>query len=287
MRRPAITGTGRANGADAVPMLRCDGIVARERTYAPRSILEEHVHEHAVLVLVLEGEFKEWCRGREELRQPFALRIISAGEPHANAYGPLGARCFLVEIHSPRLEGWNARARSLSEVAHYQPGSIPASIVRSMHRELTVGDDVAMIAIEGLLCELIAAVDRLQPDSLNGPAPAWLGRVRARLQNDFRTPLTLAALAADAGVHPVHLQRMFRRHYGRTPAQYAARLRIAWAQHALSRPDTEIARVALEAGFSDQAHFTRRFRSLTGTTPGDYRKGRCGEWTSGMIKPAL
>lgn len=47
MRRPAITGTGHANATDAVPVLRCDGIVARERTYAPRSILEEHVHEYA------------------------------------------------------------------------------------------------------------------------------------------------------------------------------------------------------------------------------------------------
>ena len=127
----------------------------------------------------------------------------------------------------------------------------------------------------------------LPPVGLKGPAPSWLARVRARLESEFRTPLTLAALAADAGVHPVHLQRMFRRHYGRTPAHYAAQLRIAWAQHALSRPDTEIARVALEAGFSDQAHFTRRFRSFTGTTPGDYRKARCGEWSSRMIKPEL
>lgn len=287
MRGLAITGTSRSNRAAAMPILRSDGIVARERNYAPRSILEKHIHEYAVLVLVLEGEFNEWCRGRQELRHPFALRIMSAGEPHANAYGPLGARCFLTEIHSPRLEGWNDRARSLSEVAHYQPGSIPASIVRSMHREFTVGDDVAMIAIEGLLCELIAAVDRLLRNGLTGPAPAWLNRVRARLHDEFRTPLTLAALAADAGVHPVHLQRMFRHHYGRTPAQYAAQLRIQWAKHALSRPDMEIARVALEAGFSDQAHFTRRFRDLTGTTPGEYRKGRCGESISGMIKPLL
>lgn len=266
-------------------MLHCEGIVTREATYAPRSVLDTHVHEYAVLVLVLDGEFNEWCRGQEEARRPFALRIMPAGEPHWNIYGLRGARCFLTEIHSPRLDGWNERARSLNEVAHYQPGSIPAAIVRSMHREFTVGDDVAMIAIEGLVCELITAVDRLLPDVSAGPGPSWLGRVRARLHEEFRTPLRLAALAADAGVHPTHLQRVFRRHFRCTPAQYAARLRIEWAQHALSRSDADIATVALEAGFSDQAHFTRRFRKLTAMTPGQYRQEHRGQSTLRMIKP--
>jgi AraC family transcriptional regulator len=282
MRRAAITGTGPATRCDPPPVLRSDGLVARERTYAPASILDEHVHEYAALVLVLDGEFREWCRGSEEPRRPFALRIMPAGEPHSNAYGPSGARCLLIEIHPARLEAWNERTGSLSRPAHYQPGSLPAGIARSIHREFTVGDDVAMIAIEGLVCELITAVDRLRPI---GPAPAWLVRVHARLHEDFRGPLTLMALASDAGVHPGHLQRVFRRHYGATPARYAAQLRIEWARHALRRPDAAIARVALEAGFSDQAHFTRRFRTLTGTTPGRYCQAHRGRSAPGMIKP--
>jgi AraC family transcriptional regulator len=286
MHRGAITACN-ANGSGEPSVLRGDGIVARERTYAPRSILEEHVHGYAVLVLVLEGQFKERCRGREESRRPFALRIMPAGEPHSDVYGPLGARCLLTEIHSARLDAWNVRARSLSQLAHYQPGSIPADIARSMHREFTVGDDVAIIAIEGLVCELITAVDRILRDGSTGPAPGWLYRVRARLHEEFRAPLTLAALAADAGVHPGHLQRVFRQHYRCTPAQYAAQLRIEWAQQVLLRPDAEIARVALDAGFSDQAHFTRRFRRLTGTTPGKYRQAHRTNPTLGMIKPAL
>ncbi len=266
-------------------MLHCEGIVTREATYAPRSILDTHVHEYAVLVLVLDGAFNEWCRGQEEARRPFALRIMPAGEPHWNSYGPRGARCFLTEIHSPRLDGWNEHAHALNEVAHYQPGSIPAAIVRSMHQEFTVGDDVAMIAIEGLVCELITVVDRMLLYLSSGPALCWLGRVRARLDEEFRAPLSLAALAADAGVHPTHLQRVFRRQFRCTPAQYAARLRIEWAQHELSRSDADIATVALEAGFSDQAHFTRRFRKFTATTPGRYRLEHRSQSRLRTIKP--
>lgn len=287
MREIAISQTSGTSRRGSFPALRTDGIVARERTYAPGSVLEEHVHEYAVLVLVLEGEFDERCRGEQERRRPSALRIMPAGEPHSNVYGPSGARCFLTEIHPERLEAWTHRARTLCQPAHYQPKTIPAGIARRMHGEFTVGDDVAMIAIEGLLCELITGVDRLLADTSTDLAPTWLRRVRARLQEEFRAPLRLAALAGEAGVHPGHLHRMFRRHYRSTPAQYVAQLRIAWAQQALLCPNAAIGRVALEAGFSDQAHFTRRFRRVTGTTPGEYRQARCGQPARGTIKPTL
>jgi AraC family transcriptional regulator len=35
--------------------------------------------------------------------------------------------------------------------------------------------------------------------------------------------------------------------------------------------DKPLAEIASEAGFCDQAHFTRTFHKLTGLTPGQYR----------------
>lgn len=37
------------------------------------------------------------------------------------------------------------------------------------------------------------------------------------------------------------------------------------------RSERSLAQVAVRAGYADQAHFTREFRALTGTTPGAYR----------------
>ena len=89
-----------------------------------------------------------------------------------------------------------------------------------------------------------------------------------------RTPdhPSLSELAALVGRHPTHVSRAFRREYGVTVAEYARSLRLEWARAQIALGDTPLARIAVEAGFSDQSHFTRAFRSHTGVTPGRYRE---------------
>jgi AraC family transcriptional regulator len=85
----------------------------------------------------------------------------------------------------------------------------------------------------------------------------------------------MAEVAAAAGVHPVHLARVFRKQFGMTVGEYQRRLRLAWAGKELLRGDTDLATLALEAGFADQSHFTRAFRWMTGMTPGELRRVAC------------
>jgi AraC-like DNA-binding protein len=50
------------------------------------------------------------------------------------------------------------------------------------------------------------------------------------------------------------------------------RVRIARAKDMIAAADVPIAQVALAVGYSDQAHFTRAFRGLTGFTPQGFRQ---------------
>jgi AraC family transcriptional regulator len=84
----------------------------------------------------------------------------------------------------------------------------------------------------------------------------------------------VAALADEIGVHPVHLARVFRAHHGMPLGTYLRGLRLDWAAGQL-RTSTPLADIAAGAGFVDQSHFTRAFRSHTGLTPGQYR-ANCG-----------
>jgi len=79
-------------------------------------------------------------------------------------------------------------------------------------------------------------------------------------------------LAHEAGVHPVHVARVFRRHHGCTAASHVRRLRVAWAQEQLLRPGASLAAVALAAGFSDQSQFSRAFRQVVGVSPARWRR---------------
>jgi AraC family transcriptional regulator len=78
-------------------------------------------------------------------------------------------------------------------------------------------------------------------------------------------------IAAAAGIHPVHLARVFRRHCGYTLGDYVRKLRVDFAARQLLATDEPLAGIAFAAGFSDQSHFTKVFKRQTGMTPADFR----------------
>jgi AraC-like DNA-binding protein len=77
-----------------------------------------------------------------------------------------------------------------------------------------------------------------------------------------------------AGLSPTHLSTLFRTELGVSPHSYIIERRLARARQRLARSDDPIALVALECGFSDQAHMTRVFRQRLGQTPAAFRRGR-------------
>ncbi len=101
--------------------------------------------------------------------------------------------------------------------------------------------------------------------------PKWLERVRNILEQRFAEPFKLSEIAAEAGVHPVHLAREFRKHYGTSVGEYLRRVRIEYACRELMGSNAAVTNIAFAAGFADQSHFSRTFKRLCGTTPGRYR----------------
>ena len=83
--------------------------------------------------------------------------------------------------------------------------------------------------------------------------------------------LTLDELAREAGVHPVHLSRIFRRSVGEGIGDHIHRLRVRTACERLLDPHASLAEVSFATGFADQSHFTRSFRRITGMTPALFR----------------
>jgi AraC family transcriptional regulator len=83
---------------------------------------------------------------------------------------------------------------------------------------------------------------------------------------------SLADVARIAGVHPIHLAKLFRKRFGYSMGEFLRRQRIRWACEQLARETGTISAIALRAGFADHAHFTRTFRRVTGCAPRWYRQ---------------
>jgi AraC family transcriptional regulator len=92
------------------------------------------------------------------------------------------------------------------------------------------------------------------------------------LNEEFRNNLRVQDIANEIGVHPFHLSRVFRTVHGQTIGEYVHKLRVKYACEELALPENDLATVALSAGFSDQSHFTRVFKNITGITPGNFRQ---------------
>ena len=107
----------------------------------------------------------------------------------------------------------------------------------------------------------------------SGGGPPWLRRVVAILHDSGMAP-RLGELAAEGGVHPAHLTRTFRRFYGSTPGEYARNVRLCRAIVLVRTSRQPIGRIAIEAGFFDQSHFTRWVKRKTGMTPRELRQSQ-------------
>ena len=243
------------------------GLLLSETRLGPHTELPLHEHGDAYFCLVVNGGFAETMRGRTAECSPGSLVAHPAGDAHANRISAAGAHC--LNIHpDPAWLGQSPLRRMATDLRHIAlPARLP-SLLR-LRRELLASDAAAPLALESAILELLADAWR-RPQGEQ--APPWLDRVVECLEDQAPRAASLAALAAEAGVHPAHLARVFRRIKGQSIGDYVRARRIEAARLALHDGGHSIAEIAAAAGFSDQSHFSRLFKQLVGDTPRRYRQ---------------
>ncbi|TXI00346.1 MAG: AraC family transcriptional regulator [Rhizobium sp.] len=80
--------------------------------------------------------------------------------------------------------------------------------------------------------------------------------------------LSLADLAAVAGLSVSHLKPLFRASFGAPVHRYVLARRVERARLLILSADMPLAEIALAAGFAHQSHMTHWMRRILGTTPG-------------------
>jgi AraC-like DNA-binding protein len=153
-------------------------------------------------------------------------------------------------------------------------GGLVPQLAQKIQSELGANDRLSSFSLEGLLIELSLASSRLAKTDRRVSAKRWLNSVRDQLEAEFRSPPSLCDLGASHDIHPVYLCQQFRAAFGVSIGEYARSVRFEWARARLSAGTGSISNIALAAGFSDQAHFSRDFKARTGTSPRRYKRQR-------------
>jgi AraC family transcriptional regulator len=246
--------------------LRTDDVLLSELRQPCSRSVPRHEHELAYVTVVLGGDYLEGDRRLDELR-PFTAVFNPAGIKHSTVIGPAGAAFFTIELCEENLRQLGVR---LPQHTTFDRGAgamlWPGLRLYSAFKTQTADP----LVLESYVLEILGALAGFE--RAEKPAPRWFGRVKERMHEGFGEPIRMRDLALEAGVHPVHLARVFRAAENRTPGEYQQHLQVRAACELLRDPDWPLAAIAVECGFADQSHFTRVFRKLVETTPAQFRR---------------
>ena len=246
------------------------GIILSETRYRSSVVVPMHRHEqHAYFSLVLRGGYTERSPRAVLDLKPSTIIFHPVGSRHLDEFYALDSRLFAVKLKASWLEQVAEREAILDRSVVRNKGPL-VRLAFQLYREFNQPDTVSALMVEGLVMEMLAESWRCSTGDPKDK-PRWLELAKEMVQDQFSENLTLLHVARSVGVHPVHLARVFRRHFGCTVGEHIQQLRVEAACRRLSASNISLALVAAECGFCDQSHFCRVFKRLIGMTPREYR----------------
>ena len=268
--RPRVGGHTRAEAADGREVTAAVvGSLEILRLRFPPSFAHGVVDPPSgYLAVVIDGAVCKTFRRSTSSLARGSFMSIPSGAAHSSVFAAEGCQVIILRpVGEDGRRLFPLTLRSCTTIA----AGVSTFLGWQIAKELESRDASSPLALEGLALELLACAGRAGAE--NGERGArWLETVRDHLHSATPRVTSLHELGAAVERHPAHVARAFRQAHGMSVSAYARMLRLEWATVAVATTDDPIARVALDAGFADQSHFTRSFRRHHGITPGRYRE---------------
>ncbi|HEY0461982.1 MAG TPA: AraC family transcriptional regulator [Pyrinomonadaceae bacterium] len=249
---------------------RINGLNLSQVAYPPDLRQPRHTHKFASFSFVLSGNYLEIFSQKSFLRKSSTVIFHPPAESHAVKF-ETNVRILSVEFDFRRLAAIREHCAVLDEPASLQTENT-GRLGQKIYQEFQKPDAFSRLAIEGLVLEILADAARCKPSEDEKQIPRWLANTRDFLHDNFAGSFALEDAARIAGVHPVHLSRVFRQKFGCTVGEYVRRLRADFANRQIVGSNLPLSEIALAAGFADQSHLNKTFKSVFGVTPAARRK---------------
>ena len=242
---------------------------------------QKHRHDTYAIGVTDSGVQVFDYRGAAHASMPGRVVVLYPDEAHDGRAGTdegFGYRIVYVEpaLLVEAVRALRGRPYPLPFVS--DPVSTSALLARAI-------DEVFQAPLEPL------AVDSLVVDLARGLMAAERGGARPEIARRVDAPAVERArqfldaqktrvvhsreLESITGLTRYDLSRQFRIMFGTSPYRYLLMRRLEFARERIHQ-GPPLVEVAVDAGFADQAHFTRAFRSAFGLTPARYRALRIG-----------
>lgn len=235
----------------------------------------KHRHDTYAICLTTIGVQAFDYRGAAEISMPGQVVVLHPDElhdGHAGTEAGFGYRILYVEpaliFEAVRVMYGRACALPFVRAPVVMNLKLSAAITGAFQgtREPLAIDSLIVQLAEGLIdadpsCKQVTLTRHLNVVALE--------RARQFLDAQKTRVVRSAELEAVTGLTRYELARQFRLMCGTSPYRYLIMRRLDFAREQIARRRS-LVDVALEAGFADQAHFSRMFKAAFGITPARY-----------------
>lgn len=156
----------------------------------------------------------------------------------------------------------------------YLAGSL-AELIDVARREFEHDRKVAKASLAAASTILQSEIERRSGERRSRTAglAGWqIVRVRAFIDNNLHRTIHTQDLSAVARRSPAHFSRSFKLTFGDPPHAYVVKRRLETACRLMITSSAPLSEIALNVGFSDQAHLCRVFRQAFGQSPASWRR---------------
>lgn len=210
-----------------------------------------------------------WTR----IHERFRLKHLDLHFDAADIAERLGEPLDQSALAEPRLMFSDERMLMLA-------GMIAEECAEPGRRHDLYGDGLVL----ALLIDLFQA-RRREPRRRSSLTDEQLRRVTDFIESRSGDNIRLQELAALVDLSQSHFSHAFKAATGLPPHQWQLQARVRRGQDMLTAGERSLTEIAAEAGFSDQAHFTRVFRRIVGETPAAWQRARRRSVAVATISP--
>jgi len=234
----------------------------------PGWAISAHSHPFHEVIAVVRGRMRVRMHGQEFAAGPGEVFLYAAGTAHEEASDRRNpVETYFMAFEHPAFSAGlppkfrDARGR-IGLLISWLAAEHPAATARQK--------GLVEAIFRASVAEALRAASEVEAYGLAAKMRAWM---RERLGE----PLSLDALAAQAGMGRYQFLRAFKRSAGHTPMQELRLLRLEKAKFLLLTTDLPLKAIAPEVGIGDEYQLSKLFRKEFGMPPGELRRSMAAE----------
>ncbi len=255
----------------------------RRGDFSPRQ--SDHYHNYYEIFFLLSGNCRFLLNDSVYPLEKGDFVLIAPGSLHHALYDTAACEILTIYFKKEYIDR-NLLTPNASEVFRSFMGSIPAlyqdAISSLLGRMLSEGTQIDEFSDRFMTCYLLelllmlmrhSVMNEEEPELLNSRDADILTATKYIYRN-YKKPLTLAEVSAQAALSPTYFSKKFKQITGMSFKEYLNLVRLRHAQTALLTTSSTITDIALENGFNDSNYFKDLFKKVYGKSPREYRRNQ-------------